>query len=63
MKNPILANLVASRLDTWNETESVRNEFNGNEKVYALDQGSDYNVIAGVVIVPAKADCTHLEVN
>ena len=44
MKNLILGILVGSWLISCNETESVRNEFTGNETVYALDQGSAYNV-------------------
>jgi len=63
MKNLILGILLGSWLISCNETESIRNEFTGNETVYALDQGSAYNV-SGVVILKEKVDGTaFLEVN
>jgi hypothetical protein len=63
MKNLILGILVGTWLISCNETESPNNEFTGNETVYALEQGSAYNV-SGTVIIKEKVDGTaFIEVN
>ncbi len=59
MKNLILGILVGTWLISCDEAESINNEFTGNEIVYALDQGSAYNV-SGLVTIKEKMDGTAL---
>lgn len=49
--------LVGVGIIACRESDSIQEEFTGNETVYALEQGSDYNV-SGSVIFKEKVDGT-----
>jgi hypothetical protein len=57
MKKLILGIVIVPWLISCHESEPIRNEFTGNEIVYALDPGSAYQV-SGTVIVKEKIDGT-----
>ncbi len=63
MKNLALGILIGVGLIACRDTDSIHEEFTGNETVYALEQGSDYNV-SGSVFFKEKVDgTTVIEIN